>query len=259
MPRKPTVSVIIPTHNDAEYLSESLASVVDQTFDEWEMWVIDDGSCQEMANRVDAVIAHYQMLGYEIQIIRHSQPKGAAAARNSGIEAATGQYIAFLDADDAWLPQKLEIQISFMRENNVAFSFSSYEKIKKTPQGLMSAGVVQAPEYLSYSTLLKGCVIGCLTVIYDAHILGKRYMPNLPCSQDYALWLSILREQRVGHGVPQTLSRYTVRKGSLSANKWRKIKYHWWICRRLEKLSLLTSLQSLVLVTVHSLVKRYSH
>ncbi|MYL24817.1 glycosyltransferase [Halomonas alkaliantarctica] len=257
--RVPTVSVIMPSHNDAPYLTLALASVVAQTYRDWEAWVIDDGSHAEMADALKRLVANYQCKGYAVRLIRHDSPQGAARARNAGIAAAKGRYIAFLDADDRWLPEKLSRQVPFMQRHQRAFSFTAYRQVSQASSGQaeVELGQVRAPKALGHADLLRGCVVGCLTVMYDTHHFGKRYMPPLPCSQDYALWLSLLRNRAPAHGLDEILAVYTVREGSLSSNKWRKVKYHWKICRCYEGLSRTASFISLLQCSAHALTKRY--
>ena len=255
----PEVSVIMPSHNDALHLKEAVASVVAQTHTDWEIRLVDDGSNAAMAAQIRTLVAQYQAQGYAIHLHRHAKAQGAASARNTAIHAAKGRYIAFLDADDTWLPEKLAEQTRFMRQHQTAFSYTAYEqRLNNSVTGeSQPLATVSAPQRLTHQDLLKGCVVGCLTVMYDSHQIGKRYMPQLPCSQDYALWLAILREHPEGRGLNKVLARYTRRPGSLSSNKWRKVKYHWMICRQQEHLSYWQSVLSLVQCTGHSLIKRY--
>lgn len=256
---RPVVSVIMPSHNDADHLERAVASVVAQSYTQWEICLVDDGSSRTMAEKIDVIVSRYQQQGYAISCNRHAYPKGAAAARNTAISVATGRYIAFLDADDVWLPEKLCEQIAFMRQHQLVLSYTAYEQRLQDDKADTQRALktVSAPSQLSYQDLLQGCVVGCLTVMYDTQLIGKRYMPQLPCSQDYALWLSILREHTAVKGLNKVLACYTRRPGSLSANKWRKVKYHWIICRRQERLSYWQSAVSLIQCTGHSLIKRY--
>lgn len=223
-------SVITPLFNCADYLGRTVDSVVAQTFSDWEMIMVDDHSTD---NTVE-LAREYAEKDARIKVIRLGKNCGAAVARNKAIELARGRYIAFLDSDDQWMPHKLETQLRFMQENNVAFSYTAYEKINE--QGEV-VGTVNVPDRVSYSDLLKVCSIGCLTAMYDTHRLGKIYMPDIRKRQDLGLWLRILKKERCAYGIQQVLGRYQLRSGSISANKFSAAQYTWRLYRQIENLN----------------------
>jgi glycosyltransferase involved in cell wall biosynthesis len=166
--------------------------------------------------------------------------QGPAYARNLGIREANGRFIAFLDCDDMWASSKLEDQLLFMRDNNYVLTHTNYERIGE--DGGAIAEVECSRTELTYKQLLKSNRIGCLTAIYDAGVLGKRYMPLIQARQDYGLWLAILKEGFSAYCLPKILAKYRVRStGSVSSNKLKLIKYHWVLFRQIEQLSVARS------------------
>ena len=224
------VTVITPSYNCSSFISQTINSVLEQKYTDWEMIIIDDCSTD---NSVD-VIQSFTERDTRIKLIRLPENSGAAVARNAGIKAATGRYIAFLDSDDRWLSHKLATQVQFMQEREVAFSYAAYEKLNE--QGKV-VGTVGVPERVSYSDLLKVCSIGCLTAMYDAQKLGKVYMPLIRKRQDLGLWLRILKQEPYAYGIQQVLGQYQLRADSISANKRSAAQFTWKLYREVEKLN----------------------
>lgn len=229
------VSIIMASYNSAPYIEEAIASVVSQSFTNWELLVSDDCSSDGTVEMVSGIARDEP----RIRLLTSDRNRGPAAVRNDAIEQATGQFIAFLDSDDLWKPEKLERQIAFMREREVAFSFTSYDRIDEGGR-FISSHHVSRP--VSYGDLLKSCVIGCLTAVYDRDRLGKMFMPDIRKRQDFALWLQILK--KVDHAVPleESLASYRVRSGSVSANKFVAASYTWSVYRDVEKLDMFRSI-----------------
>lgn len=229
------VSVITPSYNCANFISQTIKSVLSQTFHDWEMIIVDDFSSD---NSVD-VIQGYVEMDPRIKLIRKLKNSGAAMARNAAIEAAQGRYISFLDSDDIWLPHKLERQLMFMEQTGATFSCCAYEKIDEDGSPFGHVGV---PAKVEYSDLLKTCSIGCLTAIYDTKYFGKVYMPNIRKRQDFGLWLSLLKRTKYVYGISEVLAQYRVRSESISANKLNAAQYTWRLYRDVEKLNLVKSI-----------------
>jgi len=220
----PVVSVITPVWNAAATLSEAVASVQAQTEPAWEMILIDDGSTdgsRALAERLAAEEPRLRVIGFPVN-------RGAAAARNAGIRAARGRFIAFLDADDRWYPEKLKLQLVFMVREGVPFVFASYRRIDPAGRPL---GIVRAPARVSFQDALGGNAIGCLTAVYDARFFGQVAMPDLRRRQDYGLWLELLRRTPHAAGLPEVLADYRVQPGSLSANKLKAARATWTVLR----------------------------
>lgn len=193
------VSVITPSYNSSPHISEAIASVINQSYSNWEMIIVDDCSTDNSIELIQSFVDQDS----RIKLINLPENSGAAIARNTAIKAAEGRYTAFLDSDDLWHPIKLEKQIQYMKYKNIAFSFSSYEKIDENG---LPFGVVYIPKKVNYYKLLKTNVIGCLTAMYDAEKLGKVYMPLNTRREDFATWLAILKQVDYAYGMPDVLA-----------------------------------------------------
>jgi teichuronic acid biosynthesis glycosyltransferase TuaG len=208
----PRVSVITPVWNAAATLAEAVASVRAQSMPDWEMLIVDDGSTdgsRALAEGLAGADPRLRLLGW-------ADNRGAAAARNAGMRAARGRYIAFLDADDRWRPEKLAVQAGYMAATGVPFTFAAIERIGADGRPL---GTVTVPARVDYARLLQGNVIPCQTAAFDREHYGAVEMPPLPRRQDYGLWLRLLARGGEAHGLPQVLADWRMRPGSLSANK----------------------------------------
>ena len=228
------ISIITPSYNSAQYIGRTIDSILQQTYKNWELLIIDDCSTDNSRE----VIQSYVNQDARINLICLEQNSGAAVARNTGIENATGRFIAFLDSDDTWHPKKLEQQVNFMLNHNYALTYTKYHQVNENGEKI---GELHFPLKTSYRELLKTCVIGCLTVMYDTHKLGKVYFPLIRKRQDYALWLKILKQVDYAYCVPEDLASYTVRSDSISANKWKAAQYNWKLYRDIEQLNILSS------------------
>ena len=230
-----SVTIIMPSYDSEKFIIESVESVLAQTYSNWELIIVDDCSPDD-SNRI---ITKYVDNDSRIKLIKLQKNSGPAVARNTAIEAASGRYIAFLDSDDVWLPNKLEKQIKFMQDNDLAFTYSSYKLVGEDNEDL---GLFITKDKISYFDMLKTCSVGCLTAIYDTEKIGKQYMPLILKRQDYGLWLKILKLIGETKGILEPLATYRIRKNSVSSNKVKAAKYQWKIYREIEKLSFLKSL-----------------
>jgi len=249
MKNNPIVSIISPSFNSENFILETIDSVIKQTFKDWELLIIDDGSDDNSVKIIQEIASNEK----RIHLFILKKNCGPAYARNFGIQLAKGRYIAFLDSDDIWHPNKLEVQINYMDENNIPFSFTSYRKIDEN--GNIFGKLINAPEMLNYNDLLKSCTIGCLTVVYDQNMIGKQFMPNYPKTQDYALWLKIMKQGIIARGIDKELAYYRIRRSSISRNKFIKAYFQWKIYRRQEKLTLIKSIYFMMNYTLHGLLK----
>ncbi len=229
---QPLVSVIMPTYNSSNTVVDSINSVSHQSYDNWELIITDD--CSE-DNTVD-LIEKMAIDEPRISIAVNDKNRGAGFSRNASIERASGKYIAFLDADDLWSTNKLEMQISFMEKNNYFFTFTSYQMFSHLGDGK----IINAPESVSYNELLYGNVIGCLTAVYNAEALGKQRMPLIRKRQDMGLWLTLLTKCSKAYGLPDILAKYRTDSG-MTQNKMNVAKYQWEFYREVVKLGLLKS------------------
>lgn len=203
------VSIITPTYNAEHTIAMCIESVLAQTYTDWELLITDDASQDATAE----VVGRYAATDSRIKLFRMEVNGGAGKARNHSIEAARGRYIAFLDADDRWMPAKLERQLAFMRKKEVKVCYSSY--VTCDAKGEV-CGIVPCPSRVTKRDILSDDRMGCLTLIYDAEALGKTYMPLMRRRQDWALKILLLQKSGVALGVPDTLAIYRVSSGSLS-------------------------------------------
>lgn len=231
---QPLVSIITPMFNSASTINDTIRSVLSQTYENWEMIVVDDCSTDGSPDLVEKC----SLQDDRVKILRLDSNSGAAVARNAALDVAHGRFIAFLDSDDKWYASKLEKQVSFMMENEYGFVFSSYNVINHLGR---VTSVRHAPMSASYSKLLGKNVIGCLTVILDTEIVGKPKMPNIRRRQDLALWLKIIKQHGPAYGIQDVLAEYSIGSGSLSSNKAVAAKYQWILYRDIECLSLVRS------------------
>ena len=229
------ISIITPTYNSRQYIKATYDSLLGQTYSNWEWLVVDDCSDDDTVNLIREITFDDERVRVYVNEIN----SGAAVSRNRAIELAHGRFIAFLDSDDLWMPTKLECQTEFMVHNNIAFSYSAYQKIDE--KGVVF-GEIRVPKKVEYTDLLKVSSIGCLTAIYDAHVLGKVYMPLIRKRQDLGLWLKILKMIPYAYSTPGFLAQYRVHPNSISANKRIAAKYTWMLYRDIEALSLVKAI-----------------
>lgn len=244
------VSIITPLYNSGSFISETIDSVLAQGFGNWEMIIVDDCS----NDNGQEIVKNYQKSDQRIKLMVNASKLGPAISRNKAIEAASGRFIAFLDSDDVWYPNKLELQVDYMLRNNYAFTFSAYDKISEAGEPI---GRVDVPEKVSYRDLLKTCSVGCLTAVYDTNHLGKVFMPMIDKRQDFALWLKILKKIPKGYGINKVFGKYRVRSNSISGNKWKASKYQWLVYRKIEKINLFSSAYFFAFYTINGIIKTY--
>lgn len=246
------VSIIVPVYNSEEYLAETLDSVRRQTYCNWELLLVDDCSTDASAE----IIRTYMEKDDRIRYIPLTVNSGAAVARNTGLHASNGRYIAYLDADDLWYPRKLERQLAFLQENNVCFSCCAYDKIEQ--DGTPLHKTIYMPNTMNYHQLLKNTIIQTVGVIVDTKYVDPALleMPNVRRGQDFATWLQILRSGILFHGQPEVLASYRRVSTSLSSNKFRAIKRTWHVYRNVEHLPLPYAMWCQVCYAYHASVKR---
>jgi glycosyltransferase involved in cell wall biosynthesis len=242
------VSVIVPVFNNELHLQEAVNSILEQTYRELEILIIDDCS----TDRSREIIEDLTKTDNRIKPIYLSKNSGAAAARNEGIKQSTGRYIAFLDSDDLWLPQKLEKQIEFAKANMAPLTFTSYQW---KPKEETDSSIINSYKSVNYKNLLKYNCIGCLTAMYDTQICGKQYMPNTPQRHDWGLWLAITRQFGPAKGLEEVHAIYRTGHNSLSSNKWKSAKYNWVILREYEHQSLISAVYYYLYFVVNKTLK----
>lgn len=224
--QQPLVSVITPTYNAELFISATIDSVRAQTYSNWELVIVDDASKDTTVD----ILKKYAAADDRIKFSILETNSGAAIARNTAIENASGSYIAFLDADDLWMPEKLSKQITFMQEKDIQVCFSSFELMDEAGKSL--GKMVKALPKVDFSKMLKSNYVGNLTGIYNAETLGKVYMPNIRKRQDWALWLTLIKKVGYAYSIEEPLAKYRLRENSISSNKLNLLKYNYTIYRK---------------------------
>lgn len=232
---EPLVSIIMPAYNAEKYLDDSIKSVMNQTYKNWELLIVDDCSTDNTCS----LIRSYSESDDRIKAFELSYNQGAAKARNFAIEKARGGFIAFLDIDDVWEITKLTKQIQWMRQNNIYFSCTYYGKINEHGEKLNQT--VLYSNKVNYNGLLKNCP-GNSTVIYNSDKIGKFYISNIRKRNDYLMWLQVIKVSKYLYCFEEELSYHRVVSSSLSSRKSSLVKYHWHVYRKEEQLSLVKSI-----------------
>jgi len=247
---KNLVSIITPSYNSSMFIEECVNSVLTQTYSNWEMLIVDDCSKDESRE----IIKSFSDKDKRVQHCFLEENVGAAEARNIAIRKAKGKYIAFLDSDDIWKSDKLEKQIAFMKKNDIAFSFTSYQPISEDGNDL--ANIIKAPKEMTYHSYLKNTIIGCLTVIIDKEKVEEFEMPVIKSSHDMALWLLIMKRGFSAYGFDENLARYRVVSSSNTVNKIKAAKDVWKVYREIEGLNLFYSFWCFVNYVFNAIKKR---
>jgi glycosyltransferase involved in cell wall biosynthesis len=238
----------MPAYNVASFITESIESVINQSFTLWELIIVDDCSTDDTR----AIVSNY-LSDNRIQLIENDTNLGGAETRNVAIRKAKGRYIAFLDSDDLWAPTKLEKQLAVIKENNIGFSYTGYTNITEGGERLET---LSCPSKLSFKNLLKHNYIGCLTVIYDTKPHGKFMMPPVKKRQDFALWLELLKKFKFAYGLNENLAFYRIRQGSLSRSRLDAFKYYWLVLRTVANKGIVASSYYLFCYVTIVLIKK---
>ncbi len=225
------VSIITPTYNCGKFIARTIASVQAQSYENWEMIIVDDRSQDDTCQIVQGFMEKDPRIQYHLL----PENSGAAVARTTAMELANGSYMAFLDSDDIWMPDKLTRQIAWMEAHDHAISCTAYAHIDEADQPL--GRTIKTMEKTNYNRLLLDCPVGNSSVVYNAEKLGKFQVPNIRKRNDDALWLKMLKKEPYIWGMPEVLMQYRVRQNSISSNKLSVIKYHWILYRQVEHLS----------------------
>ena len=209
------VSIIMPAHNSAIHLAEAVSSVLKQTYAEWELFICDDNS----SDSTETIASSLAAKDKRIYVISLETRRGPAGARNAGIALSKGRWLAFLDSDDYWEPQKLEKSIKFAQESGSPLTFTSYRTLTEPSKRM--GGTVPVPASLSYSDLLKSNQIATSTVVVDRRVCPTFTMPENVFFDDYVAWLGILKQGLVAYSLPTPLTVYRTGRKSFSSNKIR--------------------------------------
>lgn len=234
---EPLVSIVTPCYNAEKYIEETIQSVIQQQYKNWEMIIVDDIS----QDNTIQIIQKYTKIDTRIKLFILDKKGGASLARNKAIKEANGKYIAFLDADDLWKKEKLNKQIYFMEKNNCNFSYHNYELINEKSERLGKLRI--SPKKITYKRALLGCSIGCLSVIFNCENVGRVQIKKLDKRNDDALWFKILSNCKVGYLLDENLALYRIGNDSISSgSKVQLLKYHYKLYKEAQGYSILTSL-----------------
>lgn len=216
------VSIIMPTYNAGKFLADSIRCIQRQTYQHWELLITDDASNDKQTTQI---LRSFAQEDNRIKILLLSENHGPGYARNKSIERASGRYISFCDCDDRWAPDKLDIQIRFMQEKKCAICCASYVICDGKYQEI---GINIPPQRITYGMMKRDNKIGCLTAIYDTHMLGKKYyMPTIRKRQDWAMFLQIIRDCKICYAyIAKPLAFYCIRQNSVSRDKQSLVKYN---------------------------------
>jgi teichuronic acid biosynthesis glycosyltransferase TuaG len=229
------VSIITPSFNAADFIKETIESVQNQNYTNWELLIIDDCSTDDTIN----IIEHFATNDNRIKLYKLKKNSGTAKARNVGIEAASGKYIAFLDADDIWFNDFIETSVQTINKTGIPFVFSSIKRCDENKNFIYSDFIV--PAKVTYHDTLKTNSIVCSTAFLDIETLGKKYMPNIRKRQDMGLWLQYLKEIPFAYGITTPKAIYRIRQNSLSRDKKKLLKYQWQFYRQIAHLDVFKS------------------
>lgn len=221
------VSIIMPSYNTRDYIGASIESVLAQTYENWELLIVDDCSTDD----TDAVVAKFT--DPRIRYLKNERNSGAAVSRNYALREARGRWIAFLDSDDLWEPEKLSRQLNFMKENGYSFTYTDY---RIQLNGIWQPHIITGPKVVNKWKMYNYCYFSTITVMYDRQKIGLVQIADLKKNNDYAMWLQIIEKSKC-YRLPQCLSYYIKREGSISSgSKLKLIKHHYILYRKgLEK------------------------
>ena len=246
---KDLVSIIIPYYKKKLYIKRALHSVYNQTYQKFEIIIVyDDANPKELFFLQELIKKKHN-----IKIIINKKNLGAGYSRNVGIKNSKGKFIAFLDADDHWNKNKLKIQINFMKENKINFSFTSYKIVNLRKLVLKT---IHAQTILSRKQLIKSCDIGLSTVMLKRSVLKVNKFPNIKTKEDYVLWLAISKKNTL-YGIDNVLTTWQQSRNSLSSNTFQKIKDSYLVYNTYLKYGAIKSIISIFFLVINFLKKRY--
>jgi teichuronic acid biosynthesis glycosyltransferase TuaG len=244
------VSIVTPTYNSEKYIEQTIQSVISQTYENWELIIIDDCSSDSTSH----IILQYSKKDSRIKLFINKVNSGAAVSRNRGISESSGRFLSFLDSDDIWLSNKLEVQINFMLSNNYPISFTSYSLINDEGDNLNK--VVKSIKEITYKGYLKNTIIGMSTSMIDLCNVGTVEFINIRTRQDTYLWISLLRQGFTAYGLDAVLVNYRLSKNSISRNKFKAAKNVWVLYYKYENLGGLKSLYYFLFYLLNAVKKR---
>lgn len=244
------ISIITPTYNSEIYINKTIQSVINQTYSNWELIIIDDCSVDNTLE----IVKLFSNNDSRIKLLKLEVNSGAAIARNRGLEIAKGRFVAFCDCDDIWFENKLEYQINFMLEKSLPISFTSYQLINENGESLNK--VINAIDRITYLEYLKNTIIGMSTSMIDTSLVKEFRFENIRTRQDTMLWITLLKRGHVAYGIKEVLVKYTVRSNSISANKFKAASKVWDLYYNMEKMGLFKSSYYFIFYVFNAIKKR---
>ena len=244
----PLVSVVMPMHNNAKFVLESIDSVLSQTYSNFELLVVDDGSSDGSFDLVSKIADP------RIKLFRNEKSLGAAGARNVALRNAKGKYVAFLDADDLWKPKKLETAISAMEREGFSFVFSDYDVAS---EDLVRQCTMTGPDTINRKLMIRCCYIGCLTVVYDREVVGLIQVDGrLKKRNDYAMWLQAIDKVTTCHRIPKSLAVYRRNQNGISSKKSKLLIWQYRLFRWILRFGPIRSFYHAVVNVVFTFLKK---
>lgn len=249
------VSIIMPMYNAESYISETIDSVLSQSYADWELIIVDDCSTD---NSYD-IAREYASKDERIKLLKNECNMGAAKARNIAIYNASGRYVAYLDADDLWMPLKLEKQVVFAEANKCGMCFTSYETIEEDGK---HRNYISVPESISYTEFLKNTITCSDTALIDLNLVSKEllicpdYSSDFDIPEDLIVWLQVLKTGVIARGLNEILAKYRKHPSSRSSNMLNAVSRTWNAYRKVERLGIFASLHCLIWQLYHALLKR---
>ena len=232
----PLVSIITPTYNSEKFIADTIRSVQNQTYSNWEMIIIDDCSTDTTAQ----IITEFESSDKRIVFYKLNKNAGAGVARNQAITMAKGRFIAFLDSDDLWKPEKLQKQVDSLLTHNLPFTFSFYDCMDEAGNSLQKR--IEAPKKLHYWQLFFCNFVGNLTGIYDVEFFGKIPISSIRKRQDWMVWLTVLKKMKSAEPIAESLAIYRVRQDSISSSKIKLVQHNFAVYRQFHKFNIVVSL-----------------
>ncbi|WP_340481005.1 glycosyltransferase family 2 protein [Vibrio anguillarum] len=247
------VSIITPSYNSIDYINSVYVSICSQDYQFWEWLVTDDCSSDDTFQ----FLRELSQKDSRVRVFQNKENSGAALSRNNSITKSNGEFIAFIDSDDLWLPNKLSTQVEFMNSNAIDFCFTSYSLIDANNEDLGKTVDTHLTDKISYQDLLrKKATLGCSTVMIRKSAFSDLKMPPIRTGQDYGLWLKLLKTGAYAYPLPIILTRYRILPNSISRNKIKKARRQWQIYREIEHLDLLTSIECFIFYALRAVFRK---
>lgn len=248
----PLISIITPAYNAEKFIGETIKSVQQQTYQNWELIIVDDCS----KDYTSVLVNDYVKEDHRIRLIKAPQNGGVAKARNIGLENAKGDYIAFVDSDDLWMPEKLEKQLAYMQASGCVLSYTDFQKFNTTDGSL--GKVMKCPNKMRANDILKNTAIGCLTVMVDKKQTGEFRMPPLNHTEDNCTWYHILKKtNQTAYNIGEVLSLYRDGNASMTKNKGKSAKQQWYTYRGYFKFSRIKSAYYFICYAINAILRHF--